>query len=168
MNDERHAWRRIIRGWSAEEREAFLREAALADEREWTGFVQRDLEDLARALFTYLMLVKREGAQRAATDCAALRIVPPGCWGDCGSMLSRLGRSLARLRTDRGWLATQSECERLFTAEWVRRMSRVSRRASALRKSLEVEVVRHLAGGGLSPGEIRRRTEAAERLWRAA
>ena len=60
------------------------------------------------------------------------------------------------------------ESETRYGREWVERMWKLLREAGEVKAALEDAVRRHLASGGLTPGEIERRTEEAARLWRAA
>jgi hypothetical protein len=162
---------RAIRGrfaylWSPEQREEYLRHPPFADEENWREFVRRALDLLSAALFAYLVLVDGEAPRRALIRSDAL---------DGGTPRRRpgvadpLAARLAALRAEREWIPTpRPDHDRVESLAWVERMGRFLTDAGSLREALEEEVRRHLAGGGLTPGEIERRTEEAARLWRAA
>jgi hypothetical protein len=162
---------RAIRGrfaylWSPEQREAFLRHPPFADEENWRELTRRALDLLSAALFAYLVLVEGETPCRAAVRSEAL---------DGGAPRRRPGAAdplagrLAAVGAEREWIPTpRPDHDREQSLAWVERMGRLLTEAGSLRADLEEEVRRHLAGGGLTPGEIERRTEEAARLWRAA
>lgn len=155
--DFRAAGRRRYAGrWSAEARESFLRDAAGRSAGEWSRYVRDALDQLVAALFAHQVLIGGESPRRASVRSRALE-------GE------RWERRLIALRAEREWAAgAHPESERLHGSGWVERMHRILGEAQALRQELEDEVRRHLANGGLSAEEIRIRTEATERLRRAA
>lgn len=87
---------------------------------------------------------------------------------DSGTGDAGLDRRLLALSEDRAWIEQAPGPEPRNGAAWVERMGRILREAEEVREALEEDVRHHLAGGGLTPGEIERRTEEAARLWRAA
>ena len=165
---------RAIRGrwaylWTPEQREEFLQKAPFDDEANWREYVHRALERLTEALFAYLVLVQGEPPRRAAVLSAALGVGPPADGWRRQVVPPELDERLAALRAGRDWIAPPpADADRRYRMEWVVRMSLIFREAREIRADLEDEVSRHLAGGGLTPGEIERRREETEKLRRAA
>lgn len=159
---------RAIRGrfaylWNEGQREEFLRRATFDDDGNWRAFVRTSLDGATLALFAYLVLVAGQTPSCAAAGAAAMR------GGGAVAGLPEVERGLAVLRAGRARTEPPPEAaDRRDRLAWRERMGRLTSEAAGVRTALWDEVRRHLAGGGMSPGEIRRRTEAAERLWRAA
>lgn len=162
---------RAIRGrfaylWSPEQREAYLRHAPFADEENWRELVRRALDLLSAALFAYLVLVDGETPRRALIRSDDLDGGPPR---RRPGISDPLAVRLAALRAEREWIPTpRPDHDRVQSLAWVERMGRFLTDAGSLRADLQEEVRLHLAGGGLTPAQIERRTEDAARLWRAA
>ena len=146
--------------WTPEGRAAFLRDAAAASEKNWNAYVQEALDALASALFAHQVLVGGEAPARAAVRSAGLHAAERG---------TRLGRRLSALRRERDRMSSlEPDAPRPRGAAWVEEMGRLLTEAIEVREALEKEVRSHLASGGLTPGEIERRTEETARIWRAA
>jgi hypothetical protein len=156
---------RAIRGrfaylFTPEQRDTFLRDAPFDDEQNWLRIVRTSFDGLGRAIFAHRVLVGGETPRRAAVRSGALHdsLCHP-----------ELARRLARLRVDWDWIApTPPGAGRSERLGWIQRMGRILTEVGEVQADLQEEIRLHLAGGGLTPGEIERRTEEAARQWRAA
>lgn len=146
--------------WTPEDRAAFLRDSAAASEKNWNSYVQEAFDALASALFAHQVLVGGETPRRAAVRSAGLHPAERG---------TRLARRLSSLRRERERVSSsEPDAGGQRGAAWIEQMGRLLTEADEVRKALEDEVRSHLENGGLTPGEIERRTAEAARLWRAA
>ncbi|HST58185.1 MAG TPA: hypothetical protein VLK84_05850 [Longimicrobium sp.] len=144
-----------------------------------SSYTLRQVEELETALFTFFVLAGHEPVQNAARHAATL--LDPTQQGNPARLVQgprptgltdpALLNQLQAIAGQRGWVEhpfPSSTNDRESLKPVLARLEPIYDEVRTLKARVERLVEQHLAGAGLSPHEIERRTEETAKLWLAA
>jgi hypothetical protein len=169
--------------FTEEERSELLHRSATLDGQYWLGHTLQRIQELEAVVVAYLTLGLNRTPEAAGIEAAALLDGrDPALFSRFVSALTQLkvnGRDVESrfksVMSERSWLIhkggfalvfEQSDATTISAA--VQRLTEVAREANELREGLRANLEKQLSESGLTPEEVRKRTDEVIHHWLAA